>query len=61
MSTFAKIKEFIADQEGDADKWETKKVKASGQRLRKAMQTLKILANELRTEILETNKAGKDS
>lgn len=61
MNKFEQIKQLLADTEKNADQFYGKKVKAAGTRLRANMQDLKTLANEVRVEVLETIKAGKDS
>ncbi|GAB2693747.1 hypothetical protein GCM10027037_16520 [Mucilaginibacter koreensis] len=60
MEKFSKVKELIASLEGDADKFYAKGNSAAGTRLRKGMQDLKNLAQEIRTEVQETkNKEAK--
>ncbi|WP_462266246.1 histone H1 [Mucilaginibacter sp.] len=60
MEKFSKVKELIASLEGDADKFYAKANSAAGTRLRKGMQDLKNLAQEIRTEVQETkNKDAK--
>lgn len=51
MSRFDELKDFVAGLEGDFDKFYAKGNKAAGTRLRKAMQELKALAQEIRVEI----------
>ncbi|WP_026898837.1 hypothetical protein [Daejeonella oryzae] len=53
MEKFTKIKEQIASIEKDAELFYNKDNKAAGTRLRKAMQELKGLAQEIRTEVTE--------
>ena len=58
MEKFSKIKELIASVEDDADKFYNKANSAAGTRVRKAMQDLKGLAQEIRSEVTERkNKA----
>lgn len=58
MQKFEQLKSLIASLEGDIDKFYNKQNGAAGTRLRKAMQDLKALAQEIRTEVQETkNKA----
>ena len=60
MEKFSKVKELIASLEGDADKFYAKGNSAAGTRLRKGMQDLKNLAQEIRTEVQDTkNKEAK--
>lgn len=53
MEKFTKIKELIASIEKDADLFFNKANKAAGTRVRKAMQDLKGLAQEVRAEVTE--------
>jgi hypothetical protein len=53
MEQIAKLKELIASAEADADKF-NKGNNAAGTRLRKAMQAIKVAAQEVRAEV--TNK-----
>ncbi len=58
MEKFSKIKDLIASMEDDADKFYNKTNSAAGTRVRKAMQDLKNLAQEVRNEVTELkNKA----
>jgi ribosomal protein L14E/L6E/L27E len=58
MEKFSKIKDLIASVEGDADKFYNKANSAAGTRVRKAMQDLKNLAQEVRSEVTaRKNKA----
>lgn len=58
MEKFSKIKDLIASMEDDADKFYKKANSAAGTRVRKAMQDLKNLAQEVRNEVTELkNKA----
>jgi hypothetical protein len=51
MQKFEELKKLVASIEEDADKFYTKENSAAGTRLRKAMQDLKSLAQEIRTEV----------
>lgn len=51
MEKFSKVKELIASIEADADKFYNKANSAAGTRVRKAMQDLKNLAQEIRQEV----------
>ncbi|MXV50434.1 histone H1 [Pedobacter sp. HMF7647] len=53
MDKFQKLKELVASVEADADKFYSKQNSAAGTRVRKAMQDLKNLAQEIRTEVTE--------
>lgn len=53
MEKFAKVKELVAGIEADVEKFYNQNNSAAGTRVRKAMQDLKVLAQEIRTEITE--------
>ena len=53
MEKFQKLKELVASIEADAEKFYTKENGAAGTRVRKGMQDLKVLAQEIRTEVTE--------
>lgn len=53
MEKFAKVKEVVAAIETDVEKFYNAGNAAAGTRVRKAMQELKGLAQEIRTEITE--------
>ena len=53
MQKFQDLKNLIASLEADADKFYTKANSAAGTRLRKGMQELKNLAQEIRAEVQE--------
>jgi len=53
MEKFSKLKQLIAGIEADADKFYNSGNGAAGTRIRKAMQDLKGLAQEIRTEVTE--------
>ncbi len=58
MEKFNKLKELVASVEADADKFYNSANNAAGTRVRKGMQDLKNLAQEIRTEVTEIkNKA----
>lgn len=59
MEKFSKVKELIASVEADADKFYNSGNGAAGTRLRKAMQDLKGLAQEIRTEVTELKNKVK--
>lgn len=51
MSRFDEIKTLVSSLEGDMDKFYTKGNKAAGTRVRKGLQQLKKLAQDVRLEI----------
>lgn len=59
MEKFAKLKELIAGVEADADKFYNSGNGAAGTRVRKAMQDLKTLAQEIRSEVTEKKNSVK--
>lgn len=59
MEKFAKIKETIAAVEADVEKFYNAGNAAAGTRVRKAMQDLKTLAQEVRTEVTEKKNSDK--
>jgi len=59
MERFTKVKELLASVEADAEKFYNSGNNAAGTRLRKAMQDLKVLAQEIRTEVTEKKNSDK--
>jgi hypothetical protein len=60
MKKFEELKALIASLEDDADKFYNKENSAAGTRLRKAMQDLKNIAQNIRTEVQDLkNKEPK--
>lgn len=53
MNRFEQVKNLILDLEGDFDKFYDKKNQAAGTRIRKGMQELKNIAQEIRIEVQE--------
>ncbi|MEJ2881507.1 histone H1 [Pedobacter sp. GR22-6] len=53
MSAFEKIKDLVAATEADATAFYIKGNKAAGTRLRKALQDIKVLAQDGRAEVTE--------
>ncbi len=53
MEKFKKVQAIVNGAADDADKFYTKNNKAAGTRVRKAMQELKNLAQEIRKEVQE--------
>lgn len=58
MTKFDEIKALVADMETDNDKFD-KKNSAAGTRLRGSAQRLKVLCQELRTEVTAIKNSGK--
>jgi len=59
MDKFSKLKELVSGVEADVTKFHDANNGAAGTRVRKAMQELKVLAQEIRTEITETKNTAK--
>ncbi|MEH6308449.1 histone H1 [Olivibacter sp. CPCC 100613] len=59
MDKFGKLKELISSVEADADKFYNKGNAAAGTRVRKAMQDLKNLAQEIRNDVTSIKNSGK--
>ena len=59
MKKFSEVKEVIAAIEADVEKFYNADNAAAGTRVRKAMQDLKGLAQDIRTEVTEKKNAGK--
>ncbi len=59
MENFAKVKEVVASIEADVEKFYSAGNSAAGTRVRKAMQDLKGLAQEIRTEVTEKKNSAK--
>ncbi|AEN72880.1 conserved hypothetical protein, conserved [Rhodothermus marinus SG0.5JP17-172] len=57
MSRFDQLRDLVLGLEQDFKKFYEKGNKAAGTRIRKAMQELKKLAQEIRVEIQEKKKA----
>ncbi len=56
MTTFEKIQEAVKAAQDDVDKFFVKGNKSAGTRIRKTMQELKVLAQELRLEVQNSKK-----
>lgn len=54
MKKFDELKKLVTALEADADKFYNKSNSAAGTRIRKGMQDLKNLAQEIRLEVQET-------
>lgn len=59
MEKFEKLKEIISGIEADAVKFYENGNAAAGTRVRKAMQDLKVFAQEIRTEVTEKKNSDK--
>ena len=58
MERITQLKNMIAEVEGDFVKFYDKDNKAAGTRVRKAMQDLKVLAQEIRSEVQNKKNNG---
>jgi len=58
MSRFDEVKNLVMDLEADFDKFYSKGNQAAGTRVRKGMQDLKNLAQDIRKEVQDMNNAG---
>ncbi|MGY4384184.1 hypothetical protein ACVWYN_001210 [Pedobacter sp. UYP24] len=59
MEKFSKVKELIASVEADAEKFYNAGNSAAGTRVRKAMQDLKVLAQDIRAEVTDKKNTAK--
>jgi hypothetical protein len=59
MEKFSKVKELLASVEADAEKFYNAGNNAAGTRVRKAMQDLKVLAQEIRSEVTDKKNTAK--
>jgi hypothetical protein len=59
MEKFLKVKELLASVEGDIEKFYNGGNSAAGTRVRKAMQDLKVLAQDIRAEVTELKSKEK--
>jgi hypothetical protein len=59
MEKFNQVKEVITQSEADFSAFYEKGNKAAGTRVRNAMQKLKTLAQEIRTEVTEKKNEAK--
>lgn len=57
MEKFAKVKELLTSVEADVEKFYSAGNSAAGTRVRKTMQDLKTLAQEIRAEVTEKKNA----
>ncbi len=58
MKRFEEIKELIMSLEGDFTKFYDKKNQAAGTRVRKGMQELKNIAQDIRVEVQDIKNQG---
>ncbi len=58
MARYDDLKTFVAGLEKDFQQFYEKNNKAAGTRVRKSMQDLKNMAQEIRTEVQEQKNAG---
>ena len=59
MNKYYQLKDLVASAEADAQKFYEVGNAAAGTRVRKAMQEIKTLAQEIRTEITEIKNTEK--
>lgn len=58
MNRFEQLKSLVLGLEADFDKFYAKGNKAAGTRIRKGMQDLKVLAQDIRKEVQDSKNAG---
>ena len=58
MSRFSEVKNLVMSLEADFEKFYDKGNQAAGTRVRKGMQELKNLAQDIRTEVQDKKHAG---
>lgn len=58
MNRFDELKNLVMSLEGDFDKFYNKQNQAAGTRVRKGMQDLKVLAQEIRLQVQNVKNAG---
>lgn len=61
MEKFNQIKELISATESDVQKFYESNNNAAGTRVRKALQDIKALAQEIRNEVTEIKNKAKDA
>lgn len=59
MEKFNQLKELVASMEADAEKFYAKGSGAAGTRVRKALQEIKTLAQDIRNEVTEIKNKEK--
>lgn len=60
MTRFEEIKNLVMSLEGDFDKFYDKKNQAAGTRVRKGMQDLKTMAQQIRSEVQDQKNAAAE-
>ena len=58
MKKFKKVQDIVASLEADVEKFYKKDNQAAGTRVRKSMQEIKVLAQEIRKEVQEQKNTG---
>jgi hypothetical protein len=58
MTRFDEVKNLVMSLEGDFDKFYDKQNQAAGTRVRKGMQDLKTLAQDIRAEVQDTKNSA---
>jgi hypothetical protein len=61
MSRYEQLKKIVTELEDDFQKFYEKDVQAAGTRIRKGMQDLKTLAQEIRIEIQDKKNAKEEA
>ncbi|GGH05425.1 histone H1 [Sphingobacterium alkalisoli] len=59
MENYTKLKELVASIEADADKFFNNGNSAAGTRVRKGLQEIKTLAQDIRNEVTEKKNSDK--
>lgn len=59
MENYSKLKDLVASIEADAEKFYNNANSAAGTRVRKGLQEIKVLAQDIRNEITAKKNAGK--
>ena len=60
MNNFPKLKQLVMELEADFEKFYDKQNAAAGTRVRKGMQDLKTMAQEIRSEVQNMKNGSKD-
>jgi hypothetical protein len=59
MNRFDELKNLVMSLEGDFDKFYNKQNQAAGTRVRKGMQDLKVLAQDIRSQVQNMKNSEK--
>lgn len=59
MENYSKLKDLVASIEADAEKFYNNANSAAGTRVRKGLQEIKVLAQEIRNDITAKKNAAK--